>query len=182
MRDARAAMEASGLGSAALCAGVESAAGVHAAVEVASAEVDMVYFGAEDFITDIGGVRTDSNSEVLYARSQVALAARLGGVPALDQVVTDFSDGDRFEREAREARAMGYSGKLCIHPGQVGLALAAFTPSEQQVAWAHGVLAAVEESGGAGVTSFEGTMVDAPIILRAKALISQSEPEESDIE
>ena len=171
--EARAAMETQGIGAAALCAGIESAAGVHAAVEIGTAGADMVYFGAEDFITDMGGVRTESNQEVLYARSQVVLAARLGGVPALDQVVTNFGDGDRFEREARAARSMGYSGKLCIHPAQVPLALAAFTPSDEEVSWARGVLAAVEKSGGAGVVSFEGTMVDAPIILRAEAVIAQ---------
>ena len=171
--EVRAAMARDGIEELALCAGIETAAGVHGAREIAAAHVDMVYFGAEDFITDMGGVRTESNHEVLYARSQVALAARLGGVPALDQVVTDFGDEERFEREAKEARAMGYAGKLCIHPAQVALALAAFSPSEEQLAWARGVLAAVEESGGSGVASFEGTMVDAPIITRAEALLAQ---------
>ncbi len=172
--DARKAMHAAGIGSAGLCAGIESAAGVHRAVDVAGASVDMVYFGAEDFITDMGGVRTESNDEVFYARSHVALAARLGGVPALDQVVADFNDGDRFEREALAARSLGYSGKLCIHPGQVSLALAAFSPSEQELLWARGVLDAVADAGGKGVVSYEGTMVDAPIIRRAEAFLAQS--------
>ena len=69
-----------------------------------------------------------SNDEVAYARGAVALAARLAGVPLLDQVVTDFRNDERFEREAGEARAMGYAGKLCIHPDQVAIANAAFVP------------------------------------------------------
>ncbi len=161
----------------ALCAGIESAAGVHRGVEVASAGVEMVYFGAEDFITDIGGVRTETNAEVLYARSHVALAARLAGVPALDQVVVDYGDSERFEREARVARSLGYAGKLCIHPGQVALANSAFTPSEKEVRWARGILAAAEaaEAEGTGVISFEGTMVDAPILVRARSLLDRAE-------
>lgn len=161
----------------ALCAGIESAPGVHRAVEVAGAGVEMLYFGAEDFITDMGGVRTADNEEVLYARSRVALAARLAEVPALDQVVVDYSDDVRFEREALKARSLGYSGKLCIHPNQVTLANAAFTPSEDEVAWARGVLAAAAEAAasGAGVISYEGTMVDAPILVRAQALLDRAD-------
>ena len=164
------------LGIKTLCAGVESALGVHRAVEVAAAGVEMLYFGAEDFITDMGGVRTEGNDEVLYARSHVALAARLAGVPALDQVVIDYSDDARFNREAERARSLGYSGKLCIHPNQVTLANAAFTPSEDEVAWARGVLAAAEKAAaeGAGVISYEGTMVDAPILVRAQALLDRA--------
>ncbi len=175
VQDVREAMAAAGLGAGILCGGIESVAGVHRAIEVCGAGVDFVYFGAEDFITDIGGRRTASNNEVLYARSQVVIAARLAGIPATDQVVVDYGDSARFEREAAEARDLGYSGKLCIHPNQVALATAAFTPSDTEVDWARGLLAAAEaaEADGRGVVSYEGTMVDAPIILRARAVLAQ---------
>lgn len=170
----RSAMTELGIGQ--LCAGIESAAGVDRATEIARERIDLLYFGAEDFITDMGGVRTEGNDEVLYARSKVALAARLGQVPALDQVVVDYNDGARFEQEAAVARSLGYSGKLCIHPNQVALANAAFTPTEEELAWAHGVLAAAEaaEAVGTGVISYEGVMVDAPILVRARALIDRA--------
>ncbi|MFT7473607.1 MAG: citrate lyase subunit beta/citryl-CoA lyase [Verrucomicrobiales bacterium] len=173
--DVRREMASSGLSKAMLCAGIESVAGVYQAVEVAGAGCDLVYFGAEDFITDLGGVRTESNTEVLYARSRVAIAARLAGIPALDQVVVDYGDDARFTREAIEARTLGFSGKLCIHPSQVGLAVSAFTPSDEEMAWAAGIVAAAEvaESLGNGVVSYEGTMVDAPIVLRARNLLRQ---------
>ncbi len=172
----RSAMAKAGVTS--LCAGIESALGVHRAVEVAAGGVEMLYFGAEDFITDMGGVRTEGNDEVLYARSHVALAARLAEVPALDQVVVDYRDDDRFQREASKARSLGYSGKLCIHPNQVALANTAFTPSEAELAWAEGVLAAAAEAAanGTGVISYEGTMVDAPILVRAQALLDRADP------
>ena len=75
VQDVRQAMENRGLGAGLLCGGIESVAGVHRAVEVCGAGVDMVYFGAEDFVTDMGGGRTQSNLEVLYARSRVTIAA-----------------------------------------------------------------------------------------------------------
>lgn len=171
----RAAMASARLGSAALLAGIESGLGVHRAVEIAQSDVDLLYFGAEDYITDLGGVRTESNAEVLMARSHVALAARMGNVTALDQVVVDFGDDERFVREAGDARAMGFGGKMCIHPSQVPLANVAFTPTEAEVAWAQGVLDAATEAAaeGVGVFSYEGTMVDAPIISRAQQILAQ---------
>ena len=177
--DVRREMDAAGIGDALLCAGIESVAGVYQAVEVAGGGVDLVYFGAEDFITDIGGVRTSDNNEVLYARSRVAMAARLAGVPALDQVVVDYGDDERFVREATNARSLGFHGKLCIHPNQVALANTAFTPSDEELTWARGVVDAAElaEAEGHGVVSYDGTMVDAPIVTRARQLIASFEAE-----
>ena len=175
VEDVRREMGKAGLTDALLCAGIETAAGVYQAVEVAGGGVDMIYFGAEDFITDMGGVRTESNAEVLFARSRVAIAARLAGIPALDQIVVDFHDADRFSAEAADARSLGYRGKLCIHPSQVELATAAFTPSADELVWARGVVeaAAEAEANGLGVVSFEGTMVDAPIVNRARQLLDR---------
>lgn len=171
--DVRREMVSIGLADAQLCAGIESVAGVHRAIEVAGAGADIVYFGAEDFITDIGGVRTPGNTEVLYARSRVAIAARMSGIPALDQVVVDFGDHARFREEANMARSLGYRGKLCIHPSQVPLATEAFSPSASELERARALLqaAADAESRGLGVISFEGAMVDAPIIRRAQQVI-----------
>ena len=174
VEDVRAAMAAAGFTGGLLCGGIESAAGVHRAVEVCGAGLDLAYFGAEDFVTDMGGRRTADNTEVLYARSALALAGRVAGIPVLDQVVVDFRDEARFAAEAAAARDLGFAGKLCVHPGQVPLANAAFTPSEIEIADARGLLAAVEEAG-TGVVSYEGMMVDAPLIERARRLLAQVE-------
>jgi citrate lyase subunit beta/citryl-CoA lyase len=132
------------------------------------------YFGAEDFIADMGGVRTASNDEVATARSMVALAGRLAGVPVLDQVVTDFRDLDRFSSECASARALGYAGKLCIHPGQVTVANEGFVPSADEVARARALLAAYEEASARGVAAidFEGQMVDEPLAAQARRVIA----------
>jgi citrate lyase subunit beta/citryl-CoA lyase len=156
-------------------AGLETAAGVARARELlAHPVVTAGYFGAEDFIADMGGVRTDSNLEVLHARSEVALAGRLGRVPVLDQVVVAYGDTVRFQREAAEARALGYSGKMCIHPDQVGLAHAAFTPSEREVEAARRLIAAFEEAEqrGSAVIVVDGRMIDGPLVAQARRVVA----------
>ena len=124
-------------------------------------------------MADLGGVRSPGNLEVLVARSQVAQGARLSGISALDMVVTDFQDAERFKREALEARSMGYSGKLCIHPSQVGLANELFQPSEKEIEWATQIVSAYSQalSEGKAAIQVDGEMVDEPVFRRAKALL-----------
>ena len=171
------ALVQAGYGELGILAGLESAAGVARAEAVLQPPVRWCYFGAEDFVADMGGVRTSGNQEVLYARSRVALAARLGGVHALDQIVADFRDDGRYVREAEEARALGYRGKICIHPAQVPLAHEVFTPSIAAVDHARRLLAAYEEAAtrGEATIAFEGEMVDEPMARRARAVLAAAE-------
>jgi citrate lyase subunit beta / citryl-CoA lyase len=155
-------------------AGLETVRGVADARDLLGPPVVACYFGAEDFVADLGGVRTPGNLEVLHARSSVAIAARLAGVPAADMVTLDYGDGARFTEEATFARALGYAGKLCIHPDQVPLANAAFTPSDDEVDRARRLLAAFDAAGGAA-TSFEGEMVDEVVAALARAVLERAE-------
>lgn len=167
-----------GLSDLVLIGGIETALGVADARELlAHPVIDAAYFGAEDFIADMGGVRTPSNTEVHYARSHVALAGRLAEKLVIDQIVADFRDDDRCDRECREARALGYGGKLCIHPAQVAIAHAAFTPSQDEVDRARRMLAAYAEATAGGVASiaFEGQMVDEPVAIQARRILTLSE-------
>jgi citrate lyase subunit beta / citryl-CoA lyase len=129
------------------------------------------YFGAEDYIADLGGRRSRGSQEVLYARSQVSLAARLAGMAAIDQVVTDLADDEHFRADARAARDLGYQGKCCIHPRQVGLAREVFTPTEAEVAHARAVVAA----GVAGVAVVDGEMIDDVHVRMARAVLARAE-------
>lgn len=156
-------------------AGIETALGVaDARHTLAHPVVGAAYFGAEDFIADMGGVRTETNHEVHMARSRVALAGRLAEVPTLDQVVADFRDDERFRREGREARAMGFAGKLCIHPAQVALTHEAFTPAADEVDHARRLLEAYDEASDRGVAAidFEGQMVDEPVARHARRVLA----------
>lgn len=161
-----------------ILAGLETALGVADARELLThPRICAAYFGAEDFIADMGGVRTEGNHEVAYARSRVALAGRLAGKPVLDQVVTDFRNSEAFERETREARELGYRGKLCIHPGQVALANQGFLPSEAEIDFARRLLDAYEVATAKGVAAidFEGQMVDEPLASRARQILAAAE-------
>ncbi len=155
-------------------AGIETARGVERALELFRPPVAVGYFGAEDFIVDMGGVRTPSSDEVHYARSRVALAARVAGVLALDQVVTVLDDEAFFLADAARGRAIGYRGKLCIHPAQVVLANRAFSPSADDVDRATRLLAAYDAAvaGGAAAINFEGQMVDEPLARQARAVLA----------
>ena len=168
------ALEAEGLGALHVVAGIETAVGVARVEDVFHPPVAVAYFGAEDFVADMGGVRTRTNAEVLYARSRVALAARVAGVHALDQIVPAFGDDQHFVTDAREARAIGFRGKMCIHPVQVPLANQVFSPSEEELDHARRLLAAYEtaSSAGEGAIEFEGQMVDEPMARRARAVLA----------
>lgn len=155
-------------------AGIESVRGVVESLAIARApNVVAVYFGAEDFAADIGGRRTPDGLEVLYARSQVVLAAKAAGVKALDQVVINIRDDEAFRRDARMARDLGYDGKMCLLPRQVPLAHEAFAPSAAEIDHARRLIAAYEEATarGAGTIDFEGRMVDPPILKAAQAIV-----------
>lgn len=169
----RAALDRCGWNNVGIIAGIETVRGVADAREVLSTGVAGAYFGAEDYITDLGGVRTNSNDEVAWARAFVAVAARLAGVQILDMIVADIADHERFSAEANQARALGYSGKICIHPGQVALANAAFIPTAEEVTRAQRLLAAYDASVSKGIAAiaFEGQMVDEPLARRARQII-----------
>lgn len=171
-----AALAETGLGHVGIIAGFETALGAADARSLlAHSQVVGGYFGAEDYIADLGGVRTESNLEVLYARSSVAQSGRIAGKPVLDQIVADFGNDGRMRDESFEARSMGYAGKLCIHPGQVAIANDGFTPSDAEVERAQRLLAAYDAGVASGVAAidFEGQMVDGPLAEQARHVLAQ---------
>ncbi|MBW3581741.1 MAG: CoA ester lyase [Euryarchaeota archaeon] len=162
-----------------LVAIIESAAGVLAAERLsrATSRVTALAFGAEDLAADIGAVRSAGNMEVWYARSHVAICAARAGLQAIDQVYVDIKDTEGLARETEEARALGYRGKMIIHPAQVAPVHDAFRPKEEEVAEARRLLAVVESSGigAGGVVAFEGRMVDRPLIEQARRTVRSAD-------
>ena len=155
---------------------IENVAGVANVRDIARAarKGDALAFGAEDFATDIGARRTAEGREVLFARSEVLLAARLRELVALDQVVVEVRDDTRFEADARAARELGYDGKLCLTPRQVQQANAAFSPTPEELDQARRLIAAFERAE-TGAMDFEGRMVDEPLVKRARRLLAVTE-------
>ena len=157
---------------------VESAAGVLNAASIAAASAtDALAFGAEDLAADMGAVRTDDGTEVLYAREHVVLAASAAGVDAIDTVHTDFSDSSGLREETEFALTLGYDGKMAIHPSQVGVINDAFTPETERVEWAKQVLDARDEAEteGRGVFRVDDEMIDAPLIAQAERVRDRAE-------
>jgi citrate lyase subunit beta/citryl-CoA lyase len=153
-----------------LLLGIESAVGIARARELLAAGVTGGYFGAEDFLADMGGRHTATGLEVLYARSEVALAGRLAGLAVIDQAVVAVEDDAAFTADAEQGRDLGYAGKICVHPRQVALAHATFTPGEAEVAAARRVLAAA----ASGVAVVDGRMVDAVHTRLARQVIERA--------
>lgn len=157
--------------------GIETVQGVVSASEIlGNRSVVAAYFGAEDYVLDLGGVRTVGNDEVFLARSQMGMASRLTGVPVIDQIVADFSDSKRFVKEAEQARALGFSGKLCIHPSQVHLANQSFSPSAEEIIRAEELLTAYDQAVSQGSASvvFDGQMVDEALAKQARRVLGRS--------
>ncbi|MGH2377610.1 MAG: CoA ester lyase, partial [Candidatus Limnocylindria bacterium] len=108
---------------------------------------------------------------------QVVVAAAAAGVAAIDTPWLDLGDADGAGREADRARRLGFSGKLAIHPKHVGPINAAFTPGEDEVKRARGIVAALNAAiaNGSGVATYEGRMVDRPLALSARRVLARAE-------
>jgi citrate lyase subunit beta/citryl-CoA lyase len=130
--------------------------------------------GGEDLVRDLGAVRSKEGLELAHARAQMVLAARAAGALAIDTVFTDLADLDGLLEEAREARSLGYSGKLLVHPAQIEPVHRAFAPSAEEVAQARRVLEAfaAAEARGDGVLALDGQMIDSPVVARAREVLA----------
>lgn len=100
---------------------VESVAAVEniGALLASCPRIMAVIFNAENFLKDLGVAETGDASQILYARSKVALACRAAGIPAIDRPWKDLKNRDGFEADARNGKALGFSGKLAVSGGQV---------------------------------------------------------------
>lgn len=159
--------------------GIESALGVLNVSEIAFGDPRLVglYFGAEDFATDLlGARRTKEGTEVLYARSRVVLAAKAARICAIDQGVLEIHDDERFRYDSEQARNLGYDGKVVLNPRQVALANELFSPSREEVDFALRLVQASREAEarGIGTIDFEGRMIDGPLLKRCEHIIALS--------
>jgi len=135
-------------------------------------------WGAEDLSAALGAVTNrDENGEFLFVhkmvRALVLIAAKAAGVEAIETLHADFRDAKGLERVARAAQREGFSGMLAIHPDQVEIINAAFTPSASDVEHAKKVVAAF--ANGAGVASLDGKMLDQPHLKQAAHILALNE-------
>jgi citrate lyase subunit beta/citryl-CoA lyase len=157
---------------------VETCEGMFKTREIAGASPRIVAltYGLEDYILDLGGTKTPTGLESLWARSQVANAAKAAGVQAIDTVFADVEDMDALRASCRAAKELGFEGKGCIHPRQVQVVNDEFTPSAAEIEKAQKIVLAFKEARAQGrnVVSVGAKMIDPPVVERAMREIAMA--------
>jgi citrate lyase subunit beta / citryl-CoA lyase len=136
-------------------------------------------WGAEDLPAAIGATTArDADGAYLppyeLARSLTLFAAHAAGVEAIDTVYPAFRDVEGLHAYAARAARDGFTGMLAIHPQQVEIINAAFTPSAEAVTQARAVVAAFAASPGAGALNLDGRMIDAPHLKQAQRILART--------
>ncbi len=154
---------------------VETAMGLREAFEIASQpRVAALLLGSVDLGAEVGLETRPDGQEILYARSKVAIDSTAAGLRGpFDVVHLDFEDEAGLEKQCRLARALGFRGKASIHPAQLETINRVFAPSEQEIEWARTVVDAFE-SQSEGVLAVNGTMVDRPVVERARRVLREA--------
>ena len=157
---------------------LESALGIENAFTIAAvaSNVCALTIGIEDYTADLGVVKTVEGKESTYARTRLVNAAKAAGVQAIDSVFGDVLDMDGLRRWGEDARALGFEGMGCIHPGQIRVIHEAFAPTQVEIDKALAIVAAFEEARqkGLGVVSLGSKMIDPPVVERAKKLVARA--------
>jgi citrate lyase subunit beta/citryl-CoA lyase len=153
---------------------IESARGLREIHSIASVPgVIRLAFGSVDLALDLGidCAPDGAESQLLAFRSQVVLASRLAGLAApVDGVSTAIEDLQRLQADTERSRRLGFGAKLCIHPKQLAIVQAVFTPTPERLDWARRVCKAFETAGGSAV-AVDSQMVDLPVYRRAQAVL-----------
>lgn len=138
-------------------------------------------WGGEDLAASLGASENRTGGRYrgpfLLARNLCLTAAAAAGVEPIDTISTDIGDLDAVADEAREARRDGFSAKAVIHPNHVDVVNAAFSPGEEELAWARAVREAFARAPSAGVVKMDGKMVDKPHLRAAERILARAAPE-----
>jgi citrate lyase subunit beta/citryl-CoA lyase len=155
---------------------LESALGLSKAQEIGASTRRMLglAFGAGDLTLDLGAKLTKTGEELFYARSHLVFASRLAGIYAIDApFMIDVKDIEGLAAEARRSRQLGFRGKFCIHPSQIGPVNEIFSPSSDEMERARKIIEAYDRatSKGEGAIALEGEFIDPPVYERAKQVL-----------
>ena len=155
---------------------IETAAGLAAAAEIAraSARLDGLVLGYADLAASLG--RTGGEQDWRFAQESVLVAARAAGIQAIDGPHLGTRDDAAFRAGAMHARTLGFDGKWAIHPAQLDALRETFTPSDDEIADAREVLAALERAAadGAGAVAAGDRMLDEALALSARRVLARA--------
>jgi citrate lyase subunit beta/citryl-CoA lyase len=142
-----------------------------------SSRINGVQLGAEDLTKELDIVRTRNGDELWFARSMIVFAGRALGIDVIDSPFTDIGDVEGLIADACRVKALGMTGKTCIHPSQISTINEIFTPKPEDVEYARKVVKALEISvkEGKGACSLDGKMIDNPVAERAQKIIKKAE-------
>ena len=159
---------------------VETGLGISNLKEIAGcrSRLRRLCFGAGDYTLDVGMRWSLDEAELSQARAAMVVESRAGGLePPVDTVFIELRETEAFEASARRVLAMGFQGKLCIHPSQVGPVNDAFSPTDEEAERARRIVAAFDEAEAAGSASIQvdGYFVDYPIVEKARRTLALAE-------
>lgn len=145
----------------------------------AMSRLEGLSWGAEDLSAAIGATRKRDDRGIWtdlfrMVRAQVLIAAHAAGVAAIDTLHADFHDEEGLRRAARESYQDGFAGMLAIHPSQVPIINAAFSPSEEELAEARAIVELFAANPGVGALQLDGRMIDQPHLAQAKKLLASA--------
>jgi citrate lyase subunit beta/citryl-CoA lyase len=168
-------------GTAVIAIATENARGLFALGTFAGASPRLagITWGGEDLSVDVGAESNRDESgrytePYRLARSLTLFGATAAGIDAIDAVYTSFRDEAGLAAECRAARRDGFVAKMAIHPAQVAVINATFTPSPETLAHARAVVDAFARNPGAGVVALDGQMLDRPHLERAERLLART--------
>jgi citrate lyase subunit beta/citryl-CoA lyase len=161
--------------SAALVPLIESLAGMDAASPLAQVpQVSRLAFGHLDFQLDLGMRCSPDESELTSVRFDLVAASRRANLVApIDGVTVDTSNSDRLKSDSERGKALGFGGKLCIHPSQLAVVSEVYAPSQSEIEWARRVVAEARSRNGE-TFSLDGRMVDLPVVLLAERSLASA--------
>lgn len=147
-----------------------------AAIIKSSNRIEAVLLGAEDLTADLEITRTKDGDEINYARNKISNICKAYRIQAIDTPYADVNDYDGLLKDTIKGKNLGMSGKAAINPRQVDIIHTAYSPSPEEIEYAQNVIKAMKDAKaeGKGVFSYEGKMIDAPIILRAETVIKKA--------
>ena len=152
---------------------IESPEGLRQAWDIAAViGVGGVLFGAADYSAEVGC--TLEWDALLYARGALAAAAARARIELLDVPFLDLADAEGLAISTRRAKALGFTGRACIHPSQVGAVNAAYTPSPTEADRARRIVAAFDAAGGAAA-QLDGKLIELPVVLAARRTLERVE-------
>ena len=166
-------------GSFELFAQIESARGILNAAAIASATSRLVgvMLGHVDLCADLGIPAGSARDGIVYhARCQLVLAVKAVGMDVVDSIFLNLQDHEGLRLEAAQAAALGFTGKLAIHPGQLPVIHKAFTPSADQVRRAERILEAWRqaETEGRGVLTLDGDLIEKPVVEAERRVLERA--------